>query len=108
MKDNPELLWHRINALEAALRDAAADFERNGFHLLSDVYLKRMMDDGVELPKPPEPTIEMIEDSWIEEVTPLECQCERLTASWSAPDRASLCGHVKECPRFFENFESQR
>lgn len=34
------------------------------------------------------------------------CTCDKLTASWTWQDRAALCGHVKDCPRFEENFMS--
>jgi len=33
-----------------------------------------------------------------------KCECDKLTRNWCAEDRWSLCGHVKECPRFPENF----
>lgn len=33
-----------------------------------------------------------------------KCRCQELTKTWRAEDRAVLCGHVKECPRFKDNF----
>lgn len=36
-----------------------------------------------------------------------KCACDELTKSWRWEDRAALCGHLKECPLFHENFESR-
>lgn len=36
------------------------------------------------------------------------CTCDKLTATWRWEDRAALCGHLKECPLFHENFETSK
>lgn len=40
----------------------------------------------------------------VETIDPTACTCARLTETWTPEDRAALCGHVKDCPRFHENF----
>ena len=37
-----------------------------------------------------------------------KCTCDKLTMKWPAAEKAALCGHLKECPRFPDNFKEAR
>lgn len=53
-------------------------------------------------------SIKLVDIRDCEIVLPVEeaCACDELTKSWKYEDRAALCGHVKACPRFQDNFKS--
>lgn len=39
---------------------------------------------------------------------PNECTCHILTTNWHHAEKGALCGHLKECPRFPDNFKETK